>query len=42
MELADDVRSGILSGFRLIQLDEMMVTTRTLAKFDWAAKHQNA
>ena len=42
MELADDVRSGILSGFRLVQLDEMIVTTRTLAKSDWTAKYQNA
>ena len=42
MDLADDVRAGILSGFRLVQLDEMMVTKRTLAKADWTPKLQNA
>ena len=42
MSLADDVRSGILAGFRLVQIDEAMYTKRVLPKSDWALKYKNS
>ena len=36
LELQDDLRSALLLGFRVVQIDEMMVTRRTFPTHDWA------
>ena len=38
INLADDSRSAILNSFRILHLDEMMVTKTTFPKFDWSLK----
>ena len=41
INLADDCRSATLNSFRIVQLDEMIVSKTTFPKFDWALKLQN-
>ena len=38
---ARQVRFAHLDGFRIVQLDEMMVTKRTFPTHDWSAKYTN-
>ena len=41
MELTEDLKSALLLGFRVVQVDEMIVNTKTIQKFDWSKKYQN-
>lgn len=41
MELADDLRAAILWNYRIIMLDEMMITKRTFPTHDWSKLHSN-
>ena len=41
LELQDDLRSALLLGFRVVQIDEMMVTRRTFPTHDWAKLRSN-
>ena len=41
IELVDDVKSALLQGFRIVQIDEMMVTKRTFPTHDWSKLHTN-
>ena len=38
LNLADDVRAALVSGYRLLQVDEAVYTKRTLLKSDWSKK----
>ena len=38
INLADDCRSAILSSFKILHLDEMIVSKTTFPKFDWSLK----
>ena len=40
-ELQDDLRSAMLLRFRIVQIDEMMVTKRTFPTHDWAKIRSN-
>ena len=42
VNMQDDLQSGILHCFRLVYLDECMVTRTTLPKRDWAKKYHNS
>ena len=42
IEYSEDMRSAINSGFRIVQLDEMMVTKTTMPKRDWAKVYKNS
>ena len=42
INMQDDLQSGIVQGFRLVYLDECMVTRTTLPKRDWAKKYHNS
>ena len=42
IEYTEDMRSAIDAGFRIVQLDEMMVTKTTMPKRDWAKIRQNS
>ena len=42
VNMQDDLQSGIVHGFRLVYLDECMVTRTTLPKRDWAKKYHNS
>ena len=42
INLQADIQSAVIQGFKLLQLDEMMITKHTYLKFEWAKKHQNA
>ena len=39
--MADDLRAAITMGYRILQLDEMMVTKRTFPTCDWSKLRQN-
>ena len=41
MEMQGDVQSAVLAGFRILYLDEMMVTKRTFPSHDWSALKSN-
>ena len=41
INLAEDCRSAVLNGFRIVQLDECMCTKKTWPKTDWSFKRQN-
>ena len=41
INLADDCRSATLNSFRIVQLDEMIVSKTCFPKFDWALKLKN-
>ena len=41
LDLTEDIQSAVLQGYRIIQLDEMMITKRTFPKQDWSKLRQN-
>lgn len=41
LDLADDLNSAILWNYRIIMLDEMMITKRTFPTHDWSKLHSN-
>ena len=41
IHVAEDLRSAILQGFQIVQIDEMMVTKNTLPTHDWSKLNHN-
>ena len=41
IELSEDLNSALVNRFRIIQIDEMMITKRTLPNTCWSKLHDN-